>query len=289
MRRALLALLLLALAWPAASVADHVTISGSITAALRERPGFPGSWIVKASWSLDCIGAPAGATFQGYLFLDDLDTGESSNGILVTGGSGSGDYDFYPETTVQERNVQARLDISCYENATLHGSESEVFKSNVLAIPGRDDDDGGGGGGSGGGGGPGGNGPTDPLGSGGCTNVIRGTSRRDNIDGGNGGDLIFGFGKADRLRGRDGHDCLIGGKGADRLLGAAGRDRLTGAGGRDVLDGGGGRNAYDAGSGDDRVKAANGRNETVRCGKGQDRARVDRGDTVRGCEQVERV
>jgi len=285
MRRALLALLLLALAWPAASAADHVTIAGSITAALRERPGFPGSWIVEARWSLDCIGAPSGATFQGYLFLDDLDTGESSYGILVTGGSGSGDYDFYPETGAQERHVQARLDISCYENATLHGSASEVFKSNVLTIPGRDAE-----GGSGGGrGGPHGNRPRDPLGAGGCRNVIRGTSRRDAIGGGAGGDLIFGFGKADLLRGRGGHDCLIGGKGGDRLLGGAGRDRLTGGAGRDVLDGGGGRNAYDAGSGDDRLSAANGRSERVRCGTGRDRARVDRGDSVIGCEQVDRA
>ena len=42
---------------------------------------------------------------------------------------------FTPRPKAQERHVQARLTVSCYENATLHGSASETFKSNIVTIP----------------------------------------------------------------------------------------------------------------------------------------------------------
>ena len=100
--------------------------------------------------------------------------------------------------------------------------------------------------------------------------------------------MIFGFGGNVRIRGRRDHDCLIGGSGNDRLYGERGNDRLTGGRGRDVLVGGRGRNAYDAGPREGLVNARNGKRELVRCGRGRDRARVDRRDRVRSCERVSR-
>jgi hypothetical protein len=41
-------------------------------------------------------------------------------------------------------------------------------------------------------------------------------------------------------------------------------------------------------AGDDIVKALDGRRDVVRCGRGRDRATVDRFDVVRGCELVRR-
>jgi hypothetical protein len=42
------------------------------------------------------------------------------------------------------------------------------------------------------------------------------------------------------------------------------------------------------GGGRDRVKARGGGRNVVRCGKGRDKAVVDRRDRVRGCEKVRR-
>jgi serralysin len=80
----------------------------------------------------------------------------------------------------------------------------------------------------------------------------------------------------------------VGGSGRDRLIGGSGWDRLTGGPNGDRLDGGSGRNSYDAGSGNDYVNARNRRRERVLCGRGRDRARVDRNDRVRNCERVQR-
>ena len=98
--------------------------------------------------------------------------------------------------------------------------------------------------------------------------------------------LILALGGADRVRGGDGHDCLVGGTGGDRLRGEDGDDRLTGDSGGDVLSGGPGRNGLRRRFGNDRVEARNGRREVVRCGSGDDTARVDSNDQVRGCETV---
>ena len=201
--------------------------------------------------------------------------------------SGSGEARQLVAMKEQERRFNPQLRLSCGEDSSLHGSESVQTDGNPVTIPAL----GSGGGGPGGGGGDGRDdgGPTDPLGAGGCMNIIQGLSGPDTIDGTAAGDLIDGAGGGDVIRGRGGHDCLIGSRGRDRLFGGPGRDRLTGGSGGDLLAGGGGKNAYNAGSGADLVKAANRRSETVRCGSGVDRARVDPGDTVRGCEQVNRV
>jgi Ca2+-binding RTX toxin-like protein len=70
------------------------------------------------------------------------------------------------------------------------------------------------------------------------------------------------------------------------LEGEGGRDALYGGAGADVLVGGSGRNLYDGGGGNDTIRAANGLADTVACGPGVDAARVDRADTLRGCERV---
>ena len=112
-----------------------------------------------------------------------------------------------------------------------------------------------------------------------CERRRNGTRRRDLLDGGPGGERLVGGAGNDRLRGMDGDDCLEGGAGNDRLEGGNGNDRLSGGIGNDSIDGG---------SGNDAVFAREGRRDTVRCGSGRDSARVDRVDTVSGCEQVRR-
>jgi Ca2+-binding RTX toxin-like protein len=81
-------------------------------------------------------------------------------------------------------------------------------------------------------------------------------------------DRVAGRRGADRIRGADGDDCLSGGRGRDRVKGDAGEDVLRGGGGSD------------------RIRAQDGEVDVVRCGTGQDRARVDSIDTATGCEKV---
>ena len=134
-----------------------------------------------------------------------------------------------------------------------------------------------------------------------------GGSGDDRLSGQGGGDFLCGQGGDDIVDGGTGNDSLFGdactspaaaaraagmraaaAAGDDTLLGGPGRDSLRGGGGADRLTGGGGVDTYDAGAGKDRVDAADGRRERVRCGPGRDTARIDRRDTVRGCERVRR-
>ncbi|MGE5690260.1 MAG: hypothetical protein ACM33B_06855, partial [Pseudomonadota bacterium] len=75
---------------------------------------------------------------------------------------------------------------------------------------------------------------------------------------------------------------------ADRLVGTAAAERIDGKAGDDRIDGRGGKDVLVGGTGNDTILAADGIAETVDCGKGKDRAVVDRTDRVRGCEQVTR-
>jgi Ca2+-binding RTX toxin-like protein len=63
---------------------------------------------------------------------------------------------------------------------------------------------------------------------------------------------------------------------------------MKGGRGNDALVGGPGKNRYAGGSGRDRINARNRVAETVRCGAGRDRARVDAADHTIGCERVRR-
>ena len=103
-----------------------------------------------------------------------------------------------------------------------------------------------------------------------CDNRIDGTRRRDRLRGTDSSDEIDGRRGADRINGRGGGDCIDGGGGGDRLKGGAGQDRLK------------------AGRGSDLIRARDGERDRVRCGKGRDRASVDRSDSVKGCELVKR-
>jgi hemolysin type calcium-binding protein len=85
-----------------------------------------------------------------------------------------------------------------------------------------------------------------------------------------------------------GNDVLSGLAGDDCLSGGRGKDRLSGGPGNDTLSGGPGKNSYSGGPGNDRINARNHVNEKVRCGPGKDRARVDPGDRMFGCERVRR-
>ena len=95
-----------------------------------------------------------------------------------------------------------------------------------------------------------------------CSNLIRGTKKKDKLKGTAGPDRMIGRAGNDRLKGQASADCLIGGGGSDRLKG---------------------------GPGDDEIAAVKGGRDKVKCGDGHDRAVVDRRDKVRNCEQVKRV
>lgn len=113
-----------------------------------------------------------------------------------------------------------------------------------------------------------------------CANERRGTRGRDLLDGTAAGDVLRGLAGADRLNGLAGDDCLFGGAGNDRLTGGRGQDRLSG--GRGV-------NSISAGPGNDVVNSANRKAERIVCGRGRDRVRADRRDTLKGCERIRRV
>jgi hypothetical protein len=55
-----------------------------------------------------------------------------------------------------------------------------------------------------------------------------------------------------------------------------------------IVDAGAGRDQIYAGSGDDLVHAAEPGRDTVRCGRGDDRAAISARDRVFGCERVVR-
>jgi len=61
---------------------------------------------------------------------------------------------------------------------------------------------------------------------------------------------------------------LSGGGGSDRLLGHRGFDKLLGGAGGDV------------------IKAVDGKRDRVKCGRGRDKAVVDRRDAASGCERL---
>ena len=134
------------------------------------------------------------------------------------------------------------------------------------------------------------------------------------------GDNLFGLQGDDFLKGLQGDDCLFGGVGSDRLAGIAGRrpaargrqrprrrrprpsrrkqrQRPARRTARSRPAPGARERPADrrrwtqpllAGSGNDRLNGLNGSVDRLNCGSGHDRARADRLDRVRGCEQVRR-
>jgi Tol biopolymer transport system component len=122
-----------------------------------------------------------------------------------------------------------------------------------------------------------------------CSTLLAGTAKGDELLGTSGGDLINGLAGNDVIKGGAGDDCLNGRKGRDRISGGAGSDVLSGGPGNDVLAGGKGRNKVYGGAGDDTLNIADGRKDIASCGRGRDKVRADKGDTLRGCERVTRV
>jgi Ca2+-binding RTX toxin-like protein len=130
-----------------------------------------------------------------------------------------------------------------------------------------------------------------------CANAKLGTAAAERLAGTVAGDRLTGLAGNDVLIGLAGADCLVGGNGNDRLSGGSGNDRLSGGRGKDRLKGGGGNDAlvggprtnrYSGGRGRDRINARNRVAETIRCGPGRDRAKVDAADRTIGCERVRR-
>ena len=133
----------------------------------------------------------------------------------------------------------------------------------------------------------------------------RGTNAKDEINGTGLRDALFGLGGNDELRGLASKDCVNGGAGNDTLRGGAGidlvkgvggddnvkggagKDDLRGGGGGDRISGGPGKDVLKGGGGDDVIVASDFRRDTVRCGAGNDRAKVDSTDNVsKNCERV---
>jgi Ca2+-binding RTX toxin-like protein len=93
-----------------------------------------------------------------------------------------------------------------------------------------------------------------------------------------------------RLFGGHGSDRLIGASGNDALIGHSQNDTLSSGSGNDVVTGGRGSDTLIGGKGDDVLRAGaqdRGADRAIRCGAGDDLARVDKADPapVR-CERV---
>ena len=120
---------------------------------------------------------------------------------------------------------------------------------------------------------------------------LTGNGRRNRLIARGGRDVLIGRGSKDML---DGEFALRGGDGgADRLVGGPGNDQLLGGGGDDSIDGGPGADFARGGPGDDRVDLRDGSYDELECGRGRDRASLDRRDWFSGvfggrCEVVRR-
>jgi hypothetical protein len=122
---------------------------------------------------------------------------------------------------------------------------------------------------------------------------IRDSEHRGVVTGSAATNILFGRGGNDVLRGLGGRDCLYGGAGSDTVIGGSGDDVLSGGLGADRLIDGRGRDTFVGGTGNDRIDARDlttagaRRADAVDCGRGFDRALVDRADHVaRNCERV---
>ncbi|MBM6596604.1 family 16 glycosylhydrolase [Microvirga pudoricolor] len=109
--------------------------------------------------------------------------------------------------------------------------------------------------------------------------LLRGTSAADYIDGGRGDDVVRGGNGDDFLSGGRGNDSLVGGNGSDHLLGGRGADVLTGGAGNDLLEGGRGLDVLDGGAGRDVLMGGHG-NDLLVGGGGKDAISGDQGNDV---------
>ena len=99
----------------------------------------------------------------------------------------------------------------------------------------------------------------------------------DVVEGNDGNDRIFGGNGSDVLIGNAGNDELFGGNGWDQLFGGAGDDVLSGGNGKDHLDGGEGNDLLFGGRGADTfvLRASDGTDIIADFGDGPDAIRID--------------
>lgn len=124
--------------------------------------------------------------------------------------------------------------------------------------------------------------------------ILLGGPGNDGVVGGIGSDKLLGGSGNDFLLGDNGSDsAVVGGKGKDLVEGGRGADRIVGAEGTDILIEGALDNPSEddllGGEGDDIFVADNvpATKDIVSCGRGFDRALVDRKDAVApDCEKV---
>ena len=86
--------------------------------------------------------------------------------------------------------------------------------------------------------------------------TILGGAGADTMDGGSDNDSLIGDAGADSIHGGGGNDHIDGGTFYDHLFGQAGDDTILGGDGNDVIGGGSGADSMDGGAGDDTVSYA---------------------------------
>ena len=119
--------------------------------------------------------------------------------------------------------------------------------------------------------------------------VLDGLGGDDHLDGGRGDDEIYGGDGADRIHGGRGDDRIDGGDGADRIHGGRGEDAIDGGDGADRIHGGRGDDEIDGGAGADRIHGGKG-DDTIDGGDGADRIHGGRGeDAIDGGDGADRI
>ncbi|HWI72709.1 MAG TPA: hypothetical protein VNT55_12210, partial [Baekduia sp.] len=122
----------------------------------------------------------------------------------------------------------------------------------------------------------------------------------DDLDAGDGNDIIYGGYGADTLRGGAGNDQLRGIAADDQIDGGPGDDTIHGGGGNDTIAGGAGRDTIlgdgdysnqGLDSGNDTIQARDGEVDSIACGFGADTAVLDAADVTDSdiaCESLDR-
>ncbi|SFA54014.1 serralysin [Paracoccus halophilus] len=109
--------------------------------------------------------------------------------------------------------------------------------------------------------------------------LIYGNWANNQIQGGNGNDMIRGLAGNDELYGNSGSDTLIGGAGNDIVRGGGGNDTIYDDNGADVLLGGDGNDIIRGSGGNDTIYGNSG-SDTLLGGAGNDVYFVDAGDRI---------
>jgi Tol biopolymer transport system component len=247
----------------------------------------------RAAFASDDTDLPAGHTGSGsQVYLRDLAAGTTQ---LISSTSGSATTNANATSTNVWMSAQATR-ITWTSAATdligsfgdLNGGAADFYARGTGIAPpatggtgpgtGGGDTSGGGGSGSDGSGGGSGPGGGSPGGAGGQASGGSPGGAGGQASGGApvapGGGVVA---KGITRRGSAKRDRLIGTAFADKLYGLGGNDKIVGRGGPDLLSGG---------PGSDTIDAADGVRDTVDCGPGHDRARVDKKDKLIGCEKV---